>query len=627
MEPLCGPHSPGEDVDSLKLWYYCYHGQSQLQVKLETKSSRYVFNKFRYLSSSDNIEEAVMLVSALFVTSLLILVYGKPTVPANLVVHDRRAAAPVGFVRSGAAPADKALNLRINLVQNDMAGLESALNAASFPDSPLYGQWLTKEEVEAFVRPTEETTAAVTQWLSDNGVELTTLTPAGDWISFTVPVSKANQMLKADFSVFTHLDSGKQSIRTLEYSLPEGLSSHINLISPTTSFSRPLRSRPVLSFTNAVVPSPDATPAASCNATITPSCLQALYNIPTTPAVNKNNVIGVAGFDNQFANQADLTQFLEALRPDMPATTSFTLTSVDGGTNSQTLSQAGIEADLDIQYTVGLATGVPVTFVSVGETTQDGADEGFLDIINALLGEAAPPQVLTTSYGFNTEADLSKTLTVAMCNSYMQLTARGVSILFASGDGGVAATPGETCTTFLPTFPSCPFVTLVGATENVPEKGAELSAGGFSNYFAQPTYQTTAVNAYLTKLGTQFSGLYNASGRAYPDVSAIGQKVEIVERGRTGLVAGTSCSSPIFSSVIGLLNDEEPNAFQLISAGKPVLGFLNPWIYTNPGAFNDITTGNNPGCGTTGFPAMSGWDPVTGMGSPNFLLMRTAAGL
>ncbi|KAJ6455960.1 subtilisin-like protein [Mycena vitilis] len=562
-----------------------------------------------------------MLASAFFATSLLVLVSGKPTAPTNLVVHDRRATAPAGFIHSSAAPADKVLNLRINLVQNDMDGLESALNAASFPDSPLYGQWLTKEEVEAFARPTAETTAAVNQWLSSHGVGSTTLTPAGDWISFAVPVSKANEMLKAEFSVFTHLDSGKESIRTLEYSLPAELSSHINLIAPTTSFSRPLRSGPIISFTDAVVPSPDATPAASCNATITPSCLQALYNIPTTPAVNKNNVIGVAGFSDQFANQADLTQFLKALRPDMPSTTSFTLTSVDGGTNSQTLSQSGIEADLDIQYTVGLATGVPVTFVSVGDNTKDEADEGFLDIITAMIAETAPPQVLTTSYGFNTEGDLSEPLTVAMCNSYMQLTARGVSILFASGDGGVAATPGETCTTFLPTFPTCPFVTLVGATENVPEKGAELSAGGFSNYFAQPSYQTAAVEAYLTKLGTEFKGLFNVSGRAYPDVAAMGQRVEIVQRARTGLVAGTSCSSPIFASVIGLLND------QLINAGKPVLGFLNPWIYANPGAFNDIVTGNNPGCGTTGFPAMTGWDPVTGMGSPNFLSMKTAAGL
>ncbi|KAJ7221468.1 subtilisin-like protein [Mycena pura] len=560
-----------------------------------------------------------MIVSAFFAATLLALVYSRPA--GNLVVHDRRDALPAGFVRSGTAPAQQTLNLRINLVQGDLAGLERALNAASFPDSPQYGEWLTKEEVEAFARPTEETTTAVTQWLADHGAESTALTPSGDWITFSVPVSKANEMLDAEFAVFTHVESGKQSIRTLEYSLPAELTQHIKLVAPTTSFSRPLRSGPMFTFSNAAVPSPDATPAASCNTTITPACLQALYNIPTTAATNKNNGIGVAGFDDQFANKADLTQFLKALRPDMPSSTSFALTSVDNGTNSQSLSQAGIEANLDIQYTVGLATGVPVTFVSVGTRSQDGADNGFLDIINALLGETAPPQVLTTSYGFNTEMDLSKTLTFAMCDAYMQLTARGVSILFASGDGGVAATPGETCSAmFLPTFPTCPFVTLVGATENVPERGAELSAGGFSNYFPQQT-KATAVKAYLAKLGTEFAGKFNVSGRGYPDVSAQGQRVEVIASGSKVSVAGTSCSSPIFSSVIGLLND------QLITAGKPVLGFLNPWIYANPQAFNDITTGNNPGCGTTGFPAMAGWDPVTGMGTPNFLAMKTAAGL
>ena len=86
-----------------------------------------------------------MIVSALFTASLLALACAKPT--GNLVVHDRRIAAPAGFVHSGAAPAETTLKLRINLMQNDLAGLESALNAASFPDSPLYGQWLTKEEV------------------------------------------------------------------------------------------------------------------------------------------------------------------------------------------------------------------------------------------------------------------------------------------------------------------------------------------------------------------------------------------------------------------------------------------------------------------------------------------------
>lgn len=52
--------------------------------------------------------------------------------------------------------------------------------------------------------------------------------------------------------------------------------------------------------------------------------------------------------------------------------------------------------NLDIQYTVGLATNVPTTFITVGANTQDGPDDGFLDTINALLNETSPPLVLTT---------------------------------------------------------------------------------------------------------------------------------------------------------------------------------------------------------------------------------------
>ena len=59
---------------------------------------------------------------------------------------------------------------------------------------------------------------------------------------------------------------------------------------------------------------------------------------------------------------------------------------------------------LDIQYTVGVATAVPNTFISVGDNNRDGIN-GFLDIINSLLAQSNPPQVLTTSYGFN-EPDL-----------------------------------------------------------------------------------------------------------------------------------------------------------------------------------------------------------------------------
>jgi hypothetical protein len=99
----------------------------------------------------------------------------------------------------------------------------------------------------------------------------------------------------------------------------------------------------------------------------------------------------------------------------MSSSVSFTLQTADGGQNSQTLSRAGIEADLDIQYTVGVGTGVKTVFISgsfaslvcksfskfamkVGDQNQDGDLDGFLDTINLLLGESNPlPQVLTTS--------------------------------------------------------------------------------------------------------------------------------------------------------------------------------------------------------------------------------------
>jgi len=447
-----------------------------------------------------------------------------------------------------------------------------------------------------------------------------------------MPVSQASSLFNAEFSVFTHQQTGQQSVRTLAYSIPTALSGHLDFVHPTITFENPFARLPVVStpippsaaqniagnnnLTSRAVPS-------SCATTITPTCLQDLYGIPITPATQSSNVLGVSGFIEQFANEADLSTFLSSLRPDISSTTTFTLQTLDGGVNTQTRADAGIEANLDIQYTVGVATGVPTTFISVGNNFQDGALEGFLDIINFLLGESNPPHVLTTSYGQN-ENTISRNLANNLCNAYMQLGVRGTSILFASGDGGVSGSQSANCRTFVPTFPSgCPFMTSVGATTGIaPETAASFSSGGFSNFFARPSYQSTAVSTFLTKLGSTNSGKFNTSGRGFPDISAQGENVEIVLDDEFGTVAGTSCSSPIFASVFALLNDE------LVAAGKPPLGFLNPFLYsTGASALNDVTSGTNPGCNTNGFTAGTGWDPVTGLGTPNFAKLRTAVGL
>ncbi|KAJ7739343.1 family S53 protease [Mycena metata] len=574
-----------------------------------------------------------MIFATTLLASLLLVAAAKPT-RRTMAVHETRAEPARGFVNSGPAPAAKELTLRIAIKPNNIAGLETALYAVSEPASAQYGQHLTAEEVAEFVKPTDESLSAVTEWLSENGITSTAVTPAGDILQIVIPVAKANDLLSSEFSVFTHVDTGATSIRTLEYSIPASLQAHVDFFHPTTSFTRPLTSPKFTAIKKRDTPAADAAPVsdavpASCGTTITPTCLQAIYNIPTTAATQSTNKLGVSGFIEQFANSADLKEFLTNFRTDISSSTTFTLQTLDGGVNTQTRADAGIEANLDTQYTIGIATGVPITFISVGENNADGVD-GFMDIITALIKEATGtrPNVLTTSYGFD-ESDLSRSVanlmpTSTLCNAYMQLGALGTSILFSSGDGGVSGSQSQTCTTFIPTLPSdCPFVTSVGATGGITETAATFSSGGFSNYFAIPSYQSADVASYLTTLGTTNSGKFNRTGRGFPDVSAQGENFEIAWDDELGTVDGTSCSSPTFAAIVALLND------QLVAAGKAPLGFLNPFLYSATGraALNDITTGDNPGCNTNGFSATAGWDPVTGLGTPNFALLKTAIGL
>lgn len=145
------------------------------------------------------------------------------------------------------------------------------------------------------------------------------------------------------------------------------------------------------------------------------------------------------------------------------------------------------------------------------------------------------------------------------------------------------------------------------------------SGGGFSNVFELPSYQAEAVTGYLTNYTPPYnSSVYNNSGnaRAYPDLSALSWKLATLWLGDIYGIGGTSASTPLVAGIITLLNEER------IAAGKGPIGFLNPTLYAHPEMFNDITVGGNPGCGTDGFKTAPGWDPVTGMGTPNYPKMK-----
>ncbi|KAJ6556970.1 Pro-kumamolisin, activation domain-containing protein, partial [Mycena vulgaris] len=312
-----------------------------------------------------------------------------------MVVHESVAAIPAGFAQVGTVSPNEEITLRIALAHSDIVGLQEKTYAVSDPANALYGQHLTTEEVAEFVKPPLTTLSPVSAWLTAHGLIPTSVLPLNDVLQITLPVRKANTLLAADFYAFTHVASGTRTVRTLSYAIPAALQAHIRFVHPTVAFVPPLRVPGVAAInvnytrrSEAVERrASDAIPA-SCVFDADPSCLQAIFGIPTAKANHSaSNVLGVAGFIDQFANTGDLAQFLANSRSDLVGST-FSVQAVDGGKNDQDKFNAGIEADLDIQYTVGVASGVPVSFISVGDDSQDGVS-GFIDIVNSIL--ATPP--------------------------------------------------------------------------------------------------------------------------------------------------------------------------------------------------------------------------------------------
>ncbi|KAI0123235.1 peptidase S8/S53 domain-containing protein [Xylariales sp. AK1849] len=258
-----------------------------------------------------------------------------------------------------------------------------------------------------------------------------------------------------------------------------------------------------------------------------------------------------------------------------------------------------------------------------------------------------PTNVISISYSGG-EADLPASYIRRQCHEIMKLSLQGVTVVESSGDYGVASYPGDAgmengCagpdgTIFYPAADvTCPYVLAVGATQlnhvspnstDYYESALSYSGGGFSNYFDAPLWQENAVSNYFSELngtlgfagydnpGVNFtdagSGVYRTKGRAYPDVSAVGEHYEIFSAGKWGRASGTSLSAPIWAAVLTLVNERR------LAANKSTVGLVHPVLYAHPEVFNDITKGSNPGCNSTGFPAAKGWDPISGLGTPNF---------
>ncbi len=120
--------------------------------------------------------------------------------------------------------------------------------------------------------------------------------------------------------------------------------------------------------------------------------------------------------------------------------------------------------------------------------------------------------------------------------------------------------------------------------------------------------------------GTQFDPVpgYALNARGYPDVSVLGSRFYTIVNQNVYSYSGSTASVTVMAGFLSLINA------QLVKQNKPLLGFVNPYLYANSASFiRDITEGcnfcnSNGVCCPQGYFAVSGWDPITGLGSPDY---------
>jgi len=519
----------------------------------------------------------------------------------------------------GAAPSSLILGVSVGFFNKQQnSSLSELLEALYSPNSPIYHRFLTPQQFASLYAPSPQIYAQAVGYFISNGLKVYT-NPTRLYLNLVGTVGQLESAFHTSVGLFRNGNLTFYA-NTQPLLLPYSFSDYVTSVvgfENYTFFVPDLAVASINQTQGANVP-PSQPP-------YHPATIQAAYN--ATGLINEGFngtgetiVLVDAGGDPTL--EADVAEFSATYGLPVPIVN---ITLVNGSVQDVVNDPEGtlvaripaewdLETALDVEWAHAMAPGAKLVDM-VSPDQGPGLVEAIAEAITLHLGNVVS-QSFGLWEGYANESsnpynlDVGTESFIEYINPFYEMAAAtGITVLASSGDSGSTATGGPAPSVNFPA--SDPWVTAVGGTTLVAseQRGWESetawggSGGGFSVIFKRPSYQSG------------FGVPLNATGRGVPDVAAdanpdTGVVVVLygVNLGFALLIGGTSLASPLWAGVTALIDD----------ANHTDLGFLNPLLYTilnsedYPVEFHEIVSGSNGN-----YTAHPGWNPVTGIGSPN----------
>ncbi len=524
-----------------------------------------------------------------------------------LTRHVREASATGQAQVIGHLPATDTMQVDVVLPLRDPAGLKTFLSELYSPKSPFYQKYLTPTQFTQLFGPSQAHYDALVEYLRSYGLKVVGGSRDGMEVQVKGPVTAVESAFRVNIMTYQHPTENRTFYgpdREPTTRLPFPLW-HVSGLD-NFSIPHPLYMKKS-DYAAAHGISPDAvvkhaTTGSGPSASFLGSDMRAAYYGGTLTGSGQN--LGL--FEYEGTDLADLNTYYANVH--QTNSVPVTLLSVDGTSTSCTYSRRrgcdDTEQTLDMTQALGMAPGLASLVMYIGST--DTA------IISAMTTHNPLPTTIGCSWGW-TPADPS-----TLDPYFQKMSAQGQNFFAASGDSSTWSSRNEA-------WPADDaYVVSVGGTDLTTASAAGPwksetawadSGGGISpDKIAIPSWQKPAINS---------SNKGSTTYRNGPDVSANANFTFYVCADQTTCTAneygGTSFAAPMWAGYIALVNQQRK------SNGKADIGFIDPFVYTIGLGSSYGTDFHDVKSGTSGsYSAVTGYDLVTGWGSPNGTALVTA---